>query len=288
MKQIGINASITSRENESFKTYLKEISKINMFTPEEERICALKASKGDLKAREELVKRNLKFVVTVAKQYVTPSTPLEDLVNEGNLGLIMAAERFNPNNNVKFISYGVWWIKKVIIEHISKYNRMVRLPSNKISLLSKLDRLISEHEQKVGYKVDIHELSDELDTDEFETLDLLTTYRMDSLDKQLGGDDGDGGTLLDLLSDDKSFKATDYLVSELDHNKTILKCLDGLREKDKNIMILLFGLDGNEPRTLQEVSDIVDMSREMVRQIKNKTLIKLSKQKSIQMAYNEL
>ena len=108
MKQIGINASITSRENESFKTYLKEISKINMFTPEEERICALKASKGDLKAREELVKRNLKFVVTVAKQYVTPSTPLEDLVNEGNLGLIMAAERFNPNNNVKFISYGVW------------------------------------------------------------------------------------------------------------------------------------------------------------------------------------
>ena len=288
MKQIGINASITSREHESFKKYLKDISKISGFTPEEEKICAKKASLGDLKAREELVKRNLRFVITVAKQYVTTASPLEDLVNEGNLGLIMAAERFNPDQNVKFISYGVWWIKKVIIEHITKYNRMVRLPSNKVSILSKLDRLISEHEQKMGYKVDIQELSEELDTDEFEHLDLLTTYRMDSLDKQLGNDDGDGGTLLDLLSDDKSFKPTDHLVSNLDQNATILKCLDGLREKDKNIMILLFGLDGNEPRTLQEVSDIVNMSREMVRQIKNKTLIKLSKQKSIQTAYNEL
>lgn len=287
MKQIGINASITSREHESFKKYLKDISKISGFTPEEEKICAKKASLGDLKAREELVKRNLRFVVTVAKQYVTPSSPLEDLVNEGNLGLIMAAERFNPDQNVKFISYGVWWIKKVIIEHITKYNRMVRLPSNKVSILSKLDRKISELEQKNGYKVDIQELSNELETDEFEHLDILTTYRMDSLDKQLGNDE-DGGTLLDLLSDEKSFKATDHLVSDLDHNATILKCLDGLREKDKNIMILLFGLDGNEPRTLQEVSDIVNMSREMVRQIKNKTLIKLSKQKSIQTAYNEL
>jgi len=287
MKQIGINASITSREHESFKKYLKDISKINGFTPEEERICAKKASLGDLNAREELVKRNLRFVVTVAKQYVTPSSPLEDLVNEGNLGLIMAAERFNPDQNVKFISYGVWWIKKVIIEHITKYNRMVRLPSNKVSILSKLDKKISELEQKNGYKVDIQELSNELETDEFEHLDILTTYRMDSLDKQLG-DDSDGGTLLDLLGDDKSFKPTDHLVSDLDHNATILKCLDGLREKDKNIMILLFGLDGNEPRTLQEVSDIVNMSREMVRQIKNKTLIKLSKQKSIQVAYNEL
>ena len=288
MKQIGINASITSRESESFNMYLKEISKITPFTPEEERICAVKASKGDLNAREELVKRNLRFVVTVAKQYVTSNSPLSDLVNEGNLGLIMAAERFNPDNNVKFISYGVWWIKKVIIEHISKYNRMVRLPSNKISLLAKLDKMISEHEQTTGYKVDIQQLTDGLDTDEFDDLDVLTTYRMDSLDKQLGDSEGEGGTLIDLLNDESSYKPADYLVTNLDQNATILKCLDTLREKDKHIMILLFGLDGGEPRTLQEVSDIVDMSREMVRQIKNKTLIKLSKQKSIQVAYNEM
>ena len=288
MKQIGINASITSRESESFNLYLKEISKITPFTPEEERICAVKASKGDLNAREELVKRNLRFVVTVAKQYITSNSPLSDLVNEGNLGLIMAAERFNPDNNVKFISYGVWWIKKVIIEHISKYNRMVRLPSNKISLLAKLDKMISEHEQSTGYKVDIQQITDALDTDEFDDLDILTTYRMDSLDKQLGDSEGEGGTLIDLLNDESSYKPSDYLVTNLDQNATILKCLDSLREKDKHIMILLFGLDGGEPRTLQEVSDIVDMSREMVRQIKNKTLIKLSKQKLIQVAYNEM
>jgi RNA polymerase sigma factor (sigma-70 family) len=165
---------------------------------------------------------------------------------------------------------------------------MVRLPSNKISLLAKLDKMISEHEQTTGYKVDIQQLTDSLDTDEFDDLDVLTTYRMDSLDKQLGNDDGEGGTLLDLLSDDNSYKPTDHLVSDLDQNATLLKCLDTLREKDKQIMILLFGLDGGEPRTLQEVSDVVDMSREMVRQIKNKTLIKLSKQKSIQVAYNEM
>ena len=288
MKQIGINSSITSRESESFNKYLKDISKIIPFTPVEERECAIKASKGDLIAREELVTRNLRFVVTVAKQYVTSNSPLSDLVNEGNLGLIMAAERFNPDNNVKFISYGVWWIKKLIIEHITKYNRMVRLPSNKVSSLAKLERLISEHEQKNGYHVDIEELSHELETDEFEFFDVLTTYRMDSLDKPFGGDDGDASTLLDLLSDDKSFKPTDHLVSELDHKKTLMTSLDSLREKDKDIMILLFGLDGSEPRTLQEVSEIVNMSREMVRQIKNKTLIKLSNDDSIKIAYNQL
>ena len=288
MKQIGINASITSRESDSFNKYLKDIAKITPFTPEEERICAKKASEGDLKAREELVKRNLRFVVTVAKQYATPNSPLPDLVNEGNLGLIMAAERFNPDNKVKFISYGVWWIKKVIIEHISKYNRMVRLPSNKISLLSKLDKLISEHEQKTGYKVDIHELSGELDTDEFEDLDVLTTYRMDSLDREVGGEDEGGSTLLELLNDDTSYKNSDHLLTDNDTNISIMNSLNILRPKDKQIMILLFGLDGGEPKTLHEVSLEVDMSREMVRQIKNKTLIKLSKNKSVRLAYNEL
>lgn len=286
MKQIGINASITSRESESFNKYLKDVAKITPFTVEEERECVLKASNGDLKAREELVKRNLRFVITVAKQYVTSNSPLPDLVNEGNLGLMMAAERFNPDKNVKFISYAVWWVKKIIIEHITKNNRMVRLPSNKVSSLAKLDKLISEHEQKNGYKVDIYELSEELETDEFEFFDVLTSYRMDSLDKPFGGDDGDTSTLLDLLSDDSNL-STDHLVTD-DYNKTIMESLKKVREKDKNIMVLLYGLDGSEPKTLQEVSEIVDMSREMVRQIKNKTLVKLSKNSSIKMAYNQL
>lgn len=287
MKSLSISNSITSRENESFKKYLKEVSKIKSFTPEEEALCAVKAFNGDNKAKEELVTRNLKFVISVAKQYVTPQSPLEDLVNEGNLGLIMAAERFNPAEKVKFISYAVWWIRKVIIEHINKYNRMVRLPLNKITSLSKLDKMVSDLEQQKGYKVDIHELSNELGGEEFEALEVLTTYKMDSLDRQLGGEDGDGATLIDLLADN-SIKGSDYLVTDSDHKESIFKGLNTLKERDKQIVILLFGLDGNEPRTLQEVSDIFEMSREMVRQVKMKSLVKLSKNKNLKTAYVEL
>lgn len=287
MKSLTISNLITSRENESFKKYLKEVSKIKPFTPEEEALCAVKAFNGDKKAKEELVTRNLKFVISVAKQYVTPQSPLEDLVNEGNLGLIMAAERFNPAEKVKFISYAVWWIRKVIIEHINKYNRAVRLPLNKITSLSKLDKVISEMEQKKGYKVDLHELSGELGNDEFEALEVLTTYRMDSLDRQLGGEDGDGSTLIDLLADN-TFNPTDHLVTDYDHKTSVLKGLETLKERDRQIVVLLFGLDGKEPRTLQEVSDIVGMSREMVRQVKNKSLLKLSKNKNLKTAYCDL
>lgn len=287
MKSLTISNLITSRENESFKKYLKEVSKIKPFTPEEEALCALKVYNGDQKAKEELVTRNLKFVISVAKQYVTQQTPLEDLVNEGNLGLIMAADRFNPNEKVKFISYAVWWIRKIIIEHINKYNRMVRLPLNKITSLSKLDKKIAELEQNKGYKIDIHEIANEIGSDEFEALEVLTTYKMDSLDRQLGGEDGDGSTLIDLLADN-TFKASDHLVTELDYRTSIFKGLDTLKPRDKQIMILLFGLDGSEPRTLQEVSDIVEMSREMVRQVKNKSLIKLSKNKDLKTAYTEM
>lgn len=287
MKSLTISNLITSRENDSFKQYLKEVSKIKAFTPEEEALCAVKAFNGDKKAKEELVTRNLKFVISVAKQYVTPQSPLEDLVNEGNLGLILAAERFNPAEKVKFISYAVWWIRKVIIEHINKYNRMVRLPLNKITSLSKLDKKIAELEQSKGYKIDIHELSDELGCEEFEALELLTTYKMDSLDRQLGSEEGDGSTLMDLLADN-NLKGSDHLVTELDHKSSIIKGLNRLKDRDKEIIILLFGLDGNEPRTLQEVSDIVGMSREMVRQVKNKSLVKLSKDNSLKVAYTEL
>ena len=287
MKSLTISNLITSRENESFKKYLKEVSKIKSFTPEEEALCAVKAANGDKKAKEELVTRNLKFVISVAKQYVTPQSPLEDLVNEGNLGLIMAADRFNPGEKVKFISYAVWWIRKLIIEHINKYNRMVRLPINKVTALSNLDKKIAELEQTKGYKVDIHELSGELNSDEFEALEVLTTYRMDSLDRQLGNEDGDGTTLIDLLSDD-TFKSSDHLVTDDDYKTNIVKGLESLKERDRKIIIMLFGLDGGEPKTLQEVSDVFEMSREMVRQVKNKSLIKLSKNKNLKTAYIEL
>lgn len=288
MRSLSITNIITNRDSESFKKYLKEVSKIKDFTPEEEMLCAIKASNGDKKSKEELVKRNLKFVISVAKKYVTPQTPLEDLVNEGNIGLILAAERFDPNEKVKFISYAVWWIRKLMIEHINNYNRMVRLPLNKVTALSKLDKEISNLEQKNGYKVDINELSSDLNDEDFQFLDVLTSYKMESLDREIGGVDGSGVTLLDILSDETSFKPTDHLVDSSNYKKTLFKVLDNLKDRDKNVMILLFGLDGKEPRTLQEVSDVFNISREMVRQIKNKCLIKLSQNENLKMAYSEI
>ena len=170
---------------------------------------------------------------------------------------------------------------------MNKYNRMVRLPLNKITSLSKLDKKISEMEQEKGYRIDIHELSDELGCEEFEALEVLTTYKMDSLDRQIGGEDGDGSTLLDLLSDN-TFGSTDCLVSDYDYKSTLLNSLNTLKERDKQIMILLFGLDGKEPRTLQEVSDVIGMSREMVRQVKMKSLTKLSNDRNLKATYIDL
>lgn len=288
MKSFTINSLITKIENESFKKYLRDVSKIKNFENDEEIKCAIKASNGDIKARQELVSRNLKFVISIAKQYVTQKCLLEDLVNEGNIGLIMAAERFNPNQNVKFITYAVWWIRKLIIEHINNNNRMVRLPLNKLTALSKLDKKISDLEQKNSYKVDINELCNELNSDEFECLDVLTSYRMDSLDSEISSNDDNGMTLLDILNNDEYYQKTDYLVDVCNYKQTLNEKLNNLKTRDKEILILLFGLDGKEPRTLKEVGIVYDLSIEMVRQIKNKSILKLSKDKNLKLAYNEI
>lgn len=287
MKQFKITTKLTNRDINSFNQYLKDLSNIEVFTAEEEVICAEKASKGDKLAKEELVVRNLRFVVSVAKQYATPQIPLEDLVNEGNIGLIMAAERFNTSEGVKFISYGVWWIRKIIMEHINKNGKTVRFPANKINDLSKIDKQISKLEQENGYHVDIQQVCDTFGYDNDLFLDALNSYKMESLDRELGSEEGDGGTLLDLIADE-SINPTDYLVSDVNSKELLNTCLNILKPRDKRIMELLFGLDGKEPRTLKEVSDEVGITREMVRQVKQKSLIKLSKDNRIKLAYSEI
>lgn len=287
MKQFKITTKLTNRDINSFNQYLKDLSNIEVFTAEEEVICAEKASKGDKLAKEELVVRNLRFVVSVAKQYATPQIPLEDLVNEGNIGLIMAAERFNTSEGVKFISYGVWWIRKIIMEHINKNGKTVRFPANKINDLSKIDKQISKLEQENGYHVDIQQVCDTFGYDNDLFLDALNSYKMESLDRELGSEEGDGGKLLDLIADE-SINPTDYLVSDVNSKELLNTCLNILKPRDKRIMELLFGLDGKEPRTLKEVSDEVGITREMVRQVKQKSLIKLSKDNRIKLAYSEI
>lgn len=291
MKQFVITSKLTNRANSSFNQYLKEVAAIDVLTPQEEAIYTQKASVGDQEAINELVRRNLRFVISVAKQYATPQNPLEDLVNEGNIGLIMAAERFKPEMGFKFISYAIWWIRKVIMEHLSKHGRLVRIPANKINSLSKLDKQINQLEQRLGRKVSIEEVISEygkdlaLDekgsiqkiTSEYEFLDVLNNYNMDSLDRDISGDEGDGTMLSETLSDDSTFKSADHELVTQDVKNELNKVLDTLKPRDRRIMVGLFGLDGNLPRTLKDVSDEVGITREMVRQVREKSLLKLRK-----------
>jgi RNA polymerase primary sigma factor len=279
MKQLVIRTRLTNRESESFQKYLSEIAQIPVFTQQEEIACTARSANGDKKATEELVKRNLRFVVSVAKQYSTPINPVEDLVNEGNIGLILAAQKFKPEMGFRFISYAVWWVRKKILEHLAKDGRMVRLPANKLGSLSKLDRKISEMEQRLGRSVDIQELivefDGQFDAEAIELLGVLNTYSMDSIDREIGGEDGTGTTLGDMLSDDTIFEAPDASLMNNDVKSDIMRMLDVLKPRDKRIMIALYGLNGDSPMTLKEVGDEVGVTREMIRQIKVKVLATL-------------
>lgn len=291
MKQFKVTASITKRENESFKQYLKDVSMISMITPEEEVELTTKSSMGDKQAIDRLVSANLRFVISVAKKYATEQIPLEDLVNEGNIGLIKAAEKYSPDSGVRFISYAIWWIRKIIMEHITKYGKMVRIPANKVNSLSKLNQMVSDLEQKNGRQVDISEVvsaySNEISSDDFMFLDVLTTYHMDSLDRSISNDDGGGTCLGDILSDDDT-KKTDHLLNASDLKEEISKILDVLKPRDKRIMEALFGLDGKIPMGLKEVGEEVGISREMVRQIKEKSLKLLRTNSRVRLAYDNL
>ena len=275
MKHLTIPTRVTKRDTNSFKMYLKDICDIDILTHSEEKVLTEKSSHGDKSAKDELVRRNLRFVISVAKQYATSVNPLEDLVNEGNIGLMMAADKFKADMGVRFISYAVWWIRKVIYEHLSKNGRMVRLPANKINSLSKLDKKINELEQKFGRNVDIQEIATEYGSefinDDFEVLNTLTTYSMDSLDREIGND-GNTTTLSELISDDTTCKSTDYLTIESDIRIDISRILNSLKPRDKRVMTALYGLDGNIPMTLKEVGEEIGVTREMIRQIKEKNL----------------
>ncbi len=296
MKQLKISQKLTDRTNETFKQYLAEIAQIKPFTYEQETACARKAFAGNEEAIEELAKRNLRFVVSVAKQYATDSIPLPDLVNEGNIGIILAARKFDPNKGYKFISFAVWWIRKLILEHISNYGKIVRLPANKINNVAKLERQIHELEQKTGSKVDILEVINHYETldlsvdndDEFQEfmfIDSLSGISGESIDRPFGGED-DGTCLSDMLQGDLD-RPTDYMMHEMNLKSEINAVLNELKPRDKKVIEALFGLNGQQPMTLKEVGDKPEfnISREMVRQIRAKTLKKLEKNQRIKRAF---
>lgn len=280
MKSIRVTQKITKKETNSFKQYLSDISSIPMFRDEEETECCIKIKNGDLKAKEELIRRNLRFVVTIAKKYETPYLPLEDLVNEGNLGLISAVNEFNPDKGFKFITYAVWWIRKFIYEYISNTSKLIRIPCNKVSSMSKYNNKVNELEQKHGRNIDtfeaLNELEDILSSKEIKNFEKFLNLRVDSLDSVFT--EGDSETSLYDVIVDENIKAPDFKLNQEDTKKELDSLLDILKPRDKTIMVNLFGLNGGTPMTLEQVSEQVGLTREMVRQIKEKSLKKLEKE----------
>jgi RNA polymerase primary sigma factor len=286
MKTLRINQKITSREISSFKQYLKEVNEIPLLSPTEESDLAEKAVKGDKLAADELVTRNLRFVISVAKQYATDKISLEDLVNEGNIGLIKAVEKFDPTKGYKFISFAVWWVRKLIMEFVSNYGKSVRIPANRINELSKLNKYVSAVEQKNCHKADIEEVinqfSKEMSVDEFVLLDSLNCFSIESLDREVGTDEGSGVSVSYLMYDENDDK-TDYLLGDSDIKSEVNIALSTLKPRNKKIMEMLFGMNGYQTMTLQEVGDEIGLTREMVRQVKTKSLEQMSQIKRIQL-----
>lgn len=273
MRQLKISKSITNREQGSLDKYLADIAKEEMITPDEEVELAQKIRLGDKAALDRLVKANLRFVVSVAKQYQNQGLSLADLINEGNVGLIKAAQRFDETKGFKFISYAVWWIRQAILQAVAEQSRAVRLPLNQVGLLSRVKKTASYLEQLYQRKPTIKEIADELDMpeDKIETV-LKVNTREVSMDEPVTDDDD--LSLIDTLIPEGA-EDTDENLSRETERAAIQKSLKVLNEKEREILNLYFGLESNNSCTLEEIGYMLDMTRERVRQVKDKALKKL-------------
>lgn len=272
MRQLKITNSITSRGSQSLEDYLNDISKQPLLTAEEEVKLAQRIRNDDREALERLVCANLRFVVSVAKQYQNQGLTLPDLINEGNIGLIKAAEKFDETRGFKFISYAVWWIRQSILQALAEQSRMVRLPLNQVSAVSRINKLIMKFEQEHERKPSAYELSELIDETPEKIRDSLRANgRPMSINAPLG--EGDDSTLLEVISDENTPQADrgmidKSLATEID------RMLDTLDEREKTIVEMCFGINNRE-MTLEEISEKFGLSRERVRQIREKALLKL-------------
>lgn len=275
MRKLIINNKITSRDSQSFKQYLRDISQIQLFTPEEEYNCGLRMEAGDENAKEEMVLRNLRFVVSAAKQYTSSPTQLEDLINEGNYGLIMAANTYKPSTGFKFISYAVHYVRKYMTEYLNK-GKLVRLPANKVNSVSKMFQKVEVLEQQLGRMVDIGDIMDafghEEGIDELVEAVKLGGMCFDSLDKEVGNGGYDGGATLGDMIPNCNALPTDHLCQSNDAKVDISRYLKLLKPKNQLVLIGFFGLNGIRAKTLTELSEELGVSSEMIRQIKEKSL----------------
>ena len=272
MRQLKITKSITNRESESLEKYLQEISKEEMIGLEEEAELAARIKKGDRKALERLTKANLRFVVSVAKQYQNQGLSLQDLINEGNMGLIKAAERFDETRGFKFISYAVWWIRQSILQASADQSRIVRLPVNQSATLSKITRLSNKFEQENERRPSIEELSERIDLPEDKIDEAMSSVGHNvSVDAPFS--ESDEGTLLDVLVNNDIPSADRELVLE-SLNAEVKTALKALNERERNIVMAFYGI-GQPEMTLEEIGVKYGLTRERVRQIKEKAIRRL-------------
>lgn len=274
MRQLKITKSITNRESQSLDKYLQDIGKEELITAETEVELAKRIKQGDQAALEKLTKANLRFVVSVAKQYQNQGLTLPDLINEGNLGLIKAAQKFDETRGFKFISYAVWWIRQSILQALAEQARIVRLPLNQVGSLNKINKAFSKLEQEYERPPSAEELAEVLEVPEDKIKESLKVAgRHVSMDAPLSTSE-DGGTLMDVMANSDSPKADKQLMAE-SLQKEIERSLSTLTDKEREIIRLFFGIGMNHGLTLEEIGAKFNLTRERVRQIKEKAIRRL-------------
>ena len=272
MRQLKIIKSITNRESASLEKYLQEIGKEELLTVEEEVELAQQIRKGDRKALERLTKANLRFVVSVAKQYQNQGLTLPDLINEGNVGLIKAAEKFDETRGFKFISYAVWWIRQSILQAIAEQSRIVRLPLNQVGSVNKINKALNKFEQENERRPSVEEIAASTDIPEDKVDDALkANSRHVSVDAPFSDDDG--GSMLDIMTDTNAPSVDKELLME-SLREELRKVLGTLKERERLVIKDYYGID-TEEKTLEEIGSRYGLTRERVRQIREKAIRKL-------------
>jgi RNA polymerase primary sigma factor len=274
MRQLKITKSITNRESQSLEKYLQEIGKVELIGPEEEVKLAVRIKLGDQKALEKLTKANLRFVVSVAKQYQNQGLSLPDLINEGNLGLIKAAQRFDETRGFKFISYAVWWIRQSILQALAEQSRIVRLPLNKVGLTNRIQKAYSQLEQEFEREPSSEELAELLNLDIEEISSTIgITARHVSVDTPLS--EGEEGTLIDVLENPNADRAEKNIEYDESLKQEIERSMKSLTERQKEVICFFFGIGTDHPMSLEDIGERFNLTRERVRQIKDKAISKL-------------
>ncbi|MGH2553401.1 MAG: sigma-70 family RNA polymerase sigma factor [Chitinophagaceae bacterium] len=274
MRQLKITKSITNRESQSLEKYLQEIGKVELITPEEEVRLATLIKQGCQKSLDRLTKANLRFVVSVAKQYQNQGLSLPDLINEGNVGLIKAAQRFDETRGFKFISYAVWWIRQSILQSLAEQSRIVRLPLNKVGLTNRIHKAFSMLEQQFEREPTAEELAEVLDMDTDEVSATLgINGRHVSMDSPLS--EGEENTLVDVLENENADKTDGQLVHTESLKTEIDRSLKTLTDRQKDVICYFFGIGVDHPMSLEDIGSMFSLTRERVRQIKDKALTKL-------------